>query len=161
MSTKIKASCRQVLTNASGSYHLFSLPRYAQEAGVMLEKLPFSIRILLESCLRHQGDGGYDAHQLESLAAWQPQSTWERPAVAFLPARILMQDFTGLPVINDFSALRAFLQRAGKDPQIANPRIPADLVIDHSVPWKPMAALRRSVSTKSVNSSSIWNATNS
>jgi len=133
MSEKIKTSCRQTLTGAGGSCQFFSLPRFARESGMMLDKLPYSIRILLESCLRHQGDGGYDAQQLQNLAAWQPQSAGERPAVAFLPARILMQDFTGVPVVNDFSALRAFLQRAGKDPEVVNPRIPADLIIDHSV----------------------------
>ena len=114
-------------------YQYYSLPKLEQDKYVNLDKLPFSIRILLESCLRHQGDSGYNSRQIDGLVNWQPQSEAERTAVAFLPARILMQDFTGLPVVNDFSALRAAMQRAGKDPEIVNPQIPADLVIDHSV----------------------------
>ncbi len=128
-----KERCRQTLFCGSKSYQFFSLPKLAEADGYDLDRLPYSIRILLESCLRHQGDGGYHADQLSELAGWQPQTVKERPAVAFLPARILMQDFTGLPVVNDFSALRAHLQKAGKPPEIANPRIPADLVIDHSL----------------------------
>ena len=114
-------------------YQYYSLPKLEQDKYVNLDRLPFSIRILLESCLRHQGDSGYNNLQIDGLMNWQPLSEKERAAVAFLPARILMQDFTGLPVVNDFSALRAAMQRAGKDPEIVNPQIPADLVIDHSV----------------------------
>lgn len=115
------------------SYNYLSLPQLGREKKSDLGRLPFSIRVLLESCLRHQGDGGYHDQQLDWLINWQAQVDEERQAVAFLPARILMQDFTGLPVLNDLSALRAAMQRGGKDPQIVNPQIPADLVIDHSV----------------------------
>lgn len=124
---------QQTLTCGNESYDYYSLTKLGQEKKSDLGRLPFSIRILLESCLRHQGDGGYHEQQLDWLINWQAKVDEERPAVAFLPARILMQDFTGLPVLNDLSALRAAMQRAGKDPQIVNPQIPADLVIDHSV----------------------------
>ncbi len=133
MQNKPNEHYQQTLFCGDAFYRFYSLPKLAEDLGIELEKLPYSIRILLESCLRHQGGGGYHADQLRWLASWQPRVENERPAVAFLPARILMQDFTGLPVVNDFSALRAFLQKAGKDPAAANPRIPADLVIDHSV----------------------------
>ena len=114
-------------------YHIYSLPKLANSLGIELEKLPYSIRILLENCLRHQGQAGFSSQQLGWLANWQPQACEERPATAFLPARVLLQDFTGLPVLNDLSALRAAQQRAGKDPAVINPHIPADLVIDHSL----------------------------
>lgn len=124
---------RETLVCGNVSYDYYSLPKLGQDKNSDPGRLPFSIRVLLESCLRHQGDGGYHEEQLDWLINWQAQVDEERPAVAFLPARILMQDFTGLPVLNDLSALRAAIQRAGKDPQIVNPQIPADLVIDHSV----------------------------
>ena len=124
---------QQALFSGKKFYQYYSLPRLSVDKNLPLERLPYSIRILLESCMRHLGDGGYHAEQIDWLANWQPRTEKEREPVAFLPARILMQDFTGLPVVNDFSALRAALQRAGKDPEIVNPQIPADLVIDHSV----------------------------
>jgi aconitate hydratase len=127
------SSYEQTLFCEKKFYRLYSLPKLGIEKKINLERLPYSIRILLESCLRHQGESGYHEQQLDWLTKWQSQTKDERPAIAFLPARILMQDFTGLPVVNDFSALRAAMQRAGKDPGIVNPQIPADLVIDHSL----------------------------
>jgi aconitate hydratase len=133
---------QQTLFSGRKFYQYYSLPRLAVDKNLSLEKLPYSIRILLESCLRHQGDGGYHSQQIDWLARWQPRVEKERQPVAFLPARILMQDFTGLPVVNDFSALRAAMQRAGKDPEIVNPQIPADLVIDHSVTVEAFACAK-------------------
>jgi hypothetical protein len=133
MQNNSKEQYLQTVFSGKKFYRFYSLPKLAEANSVELEELPYSIRILMESCLRHQSDNGYHPEQLQWLLKWQPQTEKERPALAFLPARILMQDFTGLPVVNDFSALRAYLKRNGKDPEIANPRIPADLVIDHSL----------------------------
>ncbi|MCY4378172.1 MAG: aconitase family protein, partial [Spirochaetaceae bacterium] len=110
-----------------------------QDAGLTrLAELPYSIRILLESVLRHSaagGSGGGPAvtrEHVEAVAGWQPQDR-ERPSVPFMPARVVMQDFTGVPAVLDLAAMRDALARAGGDPQRVNPSIPVDLVIDHSV----------------------------
>ena len=110
-----------------------------QDAGLtQLAELPYSIRILLESVLRHSaagaGGGGptVTRDHLEAVAGWQPQAS-ERPSVPFMPARVIMQDFTGVPAVLDLAAMRDALARAGGDPQRVNPSIPVDLVIDHSV----------------------------
>ena len=107
-----------------------------QDAGLTrLTELPYSIRILLESVLRHSAASGGPAvtrAHVEAVAGWQPQAP-ERPSVPFMPARVVMQDFTGVPAVLDLAAMRDALARAGGDPQQVNPSIPVDLVIDHSV----------------------------
>ncbi len=113
-------------------YHYYSLPKLAEEKKVNLNSMPYSIRILLENCLRRADGSQSSQQQIMALANWQSIDQ-QHPTVAYMPARILMQDFTGLPVLNDLSALRAALQRQRKSPQKINPRIPVDLVIDHSV----------------------------
>ena len=114
-------------------FHFFSLPNLAQKTGVDLTRLPFSIRILLEGCLRQQTKNGFSPEAVKALLNWKAAASGERPVVPFLPARVLLQDFTGLPVLNDFTALRAALKRQGKDPAKINSSIPCDLVIDHSL----------------------------
>ena len=118
---------------AGESLGYYSLPRLGEMIGRDLQRLPFSLRILLEDCLRNLGQSGFKQESVEVLAGWQPTSDGERPAVPFMPARILLQDFTGVPVLNDLAGLRAELARHGKKVTDANPRIPTDLVIDHSV----------------------------
>ena len=115
-----------------------------EEAGLTrLAELPYTIRILLESVLRHSVAGGAGAaggsggravtrEHLEAVAGWRPQAD-ERPGVPFMPARVVMQDFTGVPAVVDLAAMRDAVARAGGDPQRVNPSIPVDLVIDHSV----------------------------
>lgn len=96
-----------------------------------VEKLPFSIRILLENAIRnHDGFGVTDEH-VETLANWKP--TPESKDIPFKPARILMQDFTGVPAVVDIASLRSEFVRHGKDGHKINPAIPVDLIIDHSV----------------------------
>ncbi|MDZ4199767.1 MAG: aconitase family protein, partial [Kiritimatiellia bacterium] len=97
-----------------------------------LRRLPISIRILLESVVRRLGRPGFAESSVRPLAAWRP----ERPGNAefpFLPARVLLQDFTGVPCVVDLAALRSALHRRGGDPSRIEPQIPVDLVIDHSV----------------------------
>ena len=109
-----------------------------EEAGLTrLAALPYSIRILLESVLRHGAAGGaggpaVSREHVEAVAGWQPRASG-RPSVPFMPARVVMQDFTGVPAVVDLAAMREALARAGGDPQRVNPSIPVDLVIDHSV----------------------------
>jgi len=114
-------------------YHFFSLPELANQLKKDLNRIPFSIRILLENCLRNLGQPGFDERNVRSLLEWDAAPGSRRNPVPFMPARILMQDFTGLPVLNDLTALRAALNRSGKDPHRVNPVIPSDLIIDHSV----------------------------
>lgn len=102
-----------------------------QEAGYTIDSLPFSIRILLENALRNFDDFGITKEHVETLANWSPEPSDKD--IPFKPARVLMQDFTGVPAVVDIASLRAEATRKGKDPQKINPLIPVDLVIDHSV----------------------------
>ncbi|HRZ12103.1 MAG TPA: aconitate hydratase AcnA [Kiritimatiellia bacterium] len=95
-------------------------------------RLPFSIRVLLESVLRRQGHPAFRAEHVRALARWTPDAT-QKEEVPFLPARVLLQDFTGVPCVVDLAALRGAMARAGRDPKAIEPQIPVDLVIDHSV----------------------------
>jgi len=109
-------------------YRLDSL----EKAGLThLDRLPFSIRIMLEAALRQCNDREITRHDVRTLAAWKPRG--ERTGIPFLPARVIMQDFTGVPAIVDLAAMRAAVARLGGDPKKINPLIPVDLVIDHSV----------------------------
>ena len=95
-------------------------------------KLPFSIRILLENLLRQEDDRFVHAKDIEALAEWQPV-TPKRSEIAFMPARVLLQDFTGVPAVADLAAMRDAIAKMGGDAKKINPLLPAELVIDHSV----------------------------
>ena len=105
--------------------------RELQKQGYAIEKLPFSIRILLENVLRNFDDFAVTRENIETLLNWKPKGSDKD--IPFKPARVLMQDFTGVPAVVDIAALRAEVARKGKDPESINPLIPVDLVIDHSV----------------------------
>ncbi|WP_445736845.1 aconitate hydratase AcnA [Mariniflexile sp.] len=111
-------------------YTYYSLSEL-QKQGYAIDTLPFSIRILLENALRNHDDFAVTKDHIETLLHWQPKSTDKD--IPFKPARVLMQDFTGVPAVVDIAALRAEVARKGKDPNTINPLIPVDLVIDHSV----------------------------
>lgn len=110
--------------------HYYSL-KALQEKGHQIEKLPFSIRILLENALRNYDDYIITAEHVETLLNWKPKPAEKE--IPFVPARVLMQDFTGVPAIVDIASLRGEMTRKGKDPARINPLIPVDLIIDHSV----------------------------
>src|SRR3972149_5471528 len=104
-----------------------------EQAGLtQLDRLPFSIRLLLESVLRQVDGRRIRSQDVQAVAAWAP-GLIDRPEIPFLPARVLMQDFTGVPAVVDLAAMRAALARFGGDPRQINPRLPVDLVIDHSL----------------------------
>ncbi|MFT5196658.1 MAG: aconitate hydratase [Cellvibrionaceae bacterium] len=104
-----------------------------QEDGIAnIDKLPFSIKILLEAVLRNHDDYVITAADVKKLANWQPVEA-ERQEVAFSPGRVILQDFTGVPAVVDLAALRSAMARLGGDPKKVNPQVPVDLVIDHSV----------------------------
>ncbi len=103
-----------------------------EDAGLAeLERLPFSIRILLENALRHAGQGYVSEDHVRAVAAWSPDNAGAD--VPFMPSRVVLQDFTGVPAVVDLAAMRNGLQDLGGDAQRINPVVPADLVIDHSV----------------------------
>jgi aconitate hydratase len=97
-----------------------------------LERAPITVRILLENVLRNAGGGLIEPSDVETLAAWRPGSATEAE-IPFMPARVLLQDFTGVPAIVDLAAMRDAMADLGGDPARVNPLVPADLVIDHSV----------------------------
>ncbi len=100
--------------------------------GISTAKLPFSLRILLENLLRREDGRAVTADTIRSLAAWQPKAT-PSEEIAFMPSRVLLQDFTGVPAVVDLAAMRDAMKRLGGDPSLINPLQPAELVIDHSV----------------------------
>ncbi|NUM63069.1 MAG: aconitate hydratase, partial [Ignavibacteriaceae bacterium] len=108
-------------------YHICSLKNLSNN----IEHLPFSIRILLENVLRNYDGFSITDEHIETLLKWTPEPIDKD--IPFKPARILMQDFTGVPAVVDIASLRAEFVRHGKDGQKINPAIPVDLVIDHSV----------------------------
>jgi aconitate hydratase len=97
-----------------------------------VDRMPFTVKILLENVLRNANTEGFEPEDVETLARWTPgqSSTDELP---YLPARVLLQDFTGVPAVVDLAAMRSAMERLGGDPSKVNPQLPADLVIDHSV----------------------------
>jgi aconitate hydratase len=97
-----------------------------------VSRLPFSVKVLLENLLRHEDAGSVTQDDIEALARWGPESPGTRE-IAFVPARVLMQDFTGVPAIVDLAAMRDALEAFGADPAQINPRVPVELIIDHSV----------------------------
>ncbi len=112
------------------SYEIFRLDAL-EKRGFDVGRLPYSLRILLENLLRHQG-GADTAGDVEALAQWDPQAAPSQE-IAFTPARVLLQDFTGVPAVVDLAAMRDAMARMGGDPGRINPLQPSDLVIDHSV----------------------------
>src|SRR5882724_3298624 len=114
------------------SYQIFRLDALEKTAaGVKLSRLPYSIKILLENLLRFEDGRTVKAADIEYVARWQKGVAAQE--INFRPARVLLQDFTGVPCVVDIAAMRDALRDMGADPKLANPLIPADLVIDHSV----------------------------
>ncbi|MEO8230269.1 MAG: aconitate hydratase [Chloroflexota bacterium] len=105
-----------------------------ESLGVDLGRIPITVKILLENALRHAGDGVVERSDVETLAGWRPGAAAETEAeIPFMPARVILQDFTGVPAVVDLAAMRDAMADLGGDPARVNPLVPADLVIDHSV----------------------------
>ena len=121
---------KRKLTTSKGDFTFYSLAELENQ-GHKIHKLPFSIRILLENALRNFDDFAVTKENIETLLKWVPKGSDKD--IPFKPARVLMQDFTGVPAVVDIAALRAEVARKGKNPNLINPLIPVDLVIDHSV----------------------------
>ncbi|MBE0523376.1 MAG: aconitate hydratase AcnA [Methanosarcinales archaeon] len=123
---------RGTLETSNGPIAIYRLDKLEKLGLGNISQLPYSIKILLESLLRHADDQLVTKEDIESLARWDPKTIPKRD-VPFIPSRVVLQDFTGVPAIVDLAAMRSATQRLGGDPGSINPVIPADLVIDHSV----------------------------
>jgi aconitate hydratase len=121
---------KQTLKAGGAEYEIFRLDVLQERFDVA--RLPFSLKVLLENLLRTEGNGSVVAADIEALASWDAKAQPSKE-IAFTPARVLMQDFTGVPAVVDLAAMRDAMVALGGDPQKIEPLVPAELVIDHSV----------------------------
>lgn len=127
--TGLKSLQKKIATEG-GTFTYFSLRELAAKES-NIESLPFSVRILIENVIRNLNEKSINSGHLEKIIRWGSGDT--NIEIPFLPARVLMQDFTGVPAVVDFASIRSEVARRGKDPQLINPHVPVDLIIDHSV----------------------------
>jgi aconitate hydratase len=124
--------CRRSLTVGGKALDYFSLPAFAANSGIDIARLPVSLRILLENLLRHEDGKAVAKRDIEALARWNAKAEPENE-IAFYPARVVLQDFTGVPAVVDLATMRDAIAQLGGDPNRINPLFPSELVIDHSV----------------------------
>ncbi len=124
--------CCKPLKVGSKTYAFYSLAAAEKNGLKGISRLPFSMKVLLENLLRHEDGRSVTKEDLQAVAQWLKTKTSERE-IAFRPARVLMQDFTGVPAVVDLAAMRDAMVALGGDPKKINPLVPVDLVIDHSV----------------------------
>jgi aconitate hydratase A / 2-methylisocitrate dehydratase len=122
---------RATLNNGGRSYEIFRLDAL-ERRGLPVARLPYSLKILLENLLRREDGRVVQSADIEKLAKWDPRKVPDEE-IAFMPARVLLQDFTGVPAVVDLAAMRDAMVKMGGDPKRVNPLLPAELVIDHSV----------------------------
>ncbi|MCZ8523859.1 MULTISPECIES: aconitate hydratase AcnA [Paenibacillus] len=131
MSNQDQFSVRKQLEVGGKTYNYYSLQAF-QEQGSEVSNLPFSIKVLLEAALRQFDGKAITEEHVKQIANWASDRDPNKE-IPFIPARIVLQDFTGVPVVVDLAAMRDTMKRAGGDPKRINPLVPVDLVIDHSV----------------------------
>jgi len=124
-------NARELLNVGDKDYVIYRLDALEKAGLTILKRLPFSIRVVLEAALRQCNDKEITQNDVKNIAAWTPKG--DRPGIPFLPARVVMQDFTGVPAVVDLAAMRAAVARLGGDSRKINPLVPVDLVIDHSI----------------------------
>src|SRR5437868_10381721 len=124
--------CCKTLKVGSKTYAHYSLAAAEKNGLKGISRLPFSLKVLLENLLRNEGGRSVSKEDLQAVAAWLKTKSSDRE-IAFRPARVLMQDFTGVPAVVDLAAMRDAMKLLGGDPKKINPLVPVDLVIDHSV----------------------------
>ncbi len=122
---------RSELSVGGARYEVFRLAALEQQ-GLAIDRLPYSLKILLENLLRREDGRTVRAEEIERLARWDPAASSDSE-IAFMPARVLLQDFTGVPAVVDLASMRDAMRELGGDPKRVNPLLPAELVIDHSV----------------------------
>jgi len=123
---------RKTLTVDSQNYDIFRLDLLEKSGLKNVSRLPVSLKVLLENLLRQEDNHHVNKNDIEALATWSPKAKQDKE-IAFMPARVLMQDLTGVPAVVDLAAMREAMKRLGGDPKKINPLAPVDLVIDHSV----------------------------
>ncbi|HAU5566727.1 TPA: aconitate hydratase AcnA [Serratia fonticola] len=131
MSLTLREHSQDTLDVRAKKYHYYSLPKAAQQLG-NIDRLPKSMKVLLENLLRWQDEDSVTAEDIQALVGWQKDAHADRE-IAYRPARVLMQDFTGVPAVVDLAAMREAVKRLGGDVAKVSPLSPVDLVIDHSV----------------------------
>ena len=132
MASQNSFNTRKSLTVGPQRFQYFSLPALENAGFPGLARLPYSLKILLENLLRREDNRFVDADDIRALAGWDVASKTPTE-IAFMPARVLLQDFTGVPAVVDLAAMRDGVVRLGGDPRRVNPLQPVELVIDHSV----------------------------
>jgi aconitate hydratase len=120
------------LSVSGNTYNIYRLDSLAKRSIGHVDELPFSLKVLLENLLRCEDGRFVHPEDIEALAEWKPNDA-ARKEIAFMPARVLLQDFTGVPAVVDLAAMREAMRQMGGDPKKINPLLPAELVIDHSV----------------------------
>ena len=123
---------KRTLHVGGAEYDYYSLAEAEKNGLAGISRLPFSLKVLLENLLRNEDDRSVTADDIRAMAAWLVTRKSDRE-IAFRPARVLMQDFTGVPAVVDLAAMRDAMVALGGDPARINPLVPVDLVIDHSV----------------------------
>jgi aconitate hydratase len=131
MSATNSFGTRDKLNVGAQSFEIYRLEHLERHSSKNMSKLPFSLRILLENLLRNEDGRFVHPEDIEALAAWKPGCLEKE--IAFMPARVLLQDFTGVPAVVDLAAMREAVKKMGGNPKRINPLFPAELVIDHSV----------------------------
>ncbi|HRN19473.1 MAG TPA: aconitase family protein, partial [Trueperaceae bacterium] len=138
---------KSTLDTGSGEAYYYRLAALQEQGLGSVDKMPFSIKVLLESLLRNEDGFLVTRADIERLAGYDPKKRYE-DEIPFMPARVILQDFTGVPAVVDLAALRSAMHRLGGDPEKINPQVPVDLVIDHSVQVdeydNPLALLKNS-----------------
>ena len=130
-SSKNSFSSRAALRVGNDSFEIHRLDALAKAKIGNVDRLPFSLKVLLENLLRHEDGRFVQTEDIPALASWDPSNSEKE--VSFMPARVLLQDFTGVPAVVDLAAMRDAIRKLGGDPKKINPLLPAELVIDHSV----------------------------
>jgi len=127
------------LAVGTSGYEIYSLGKLAQDHPA-IQRLPFSLKVLLENLLRHEDGRVVKKDHVTALLSWKPKAEPDAE-ISFHPARVLLQDFTGVPGVVDLAAMRESIAQMGGDPRKINPLHPADLVIDHSVQVDQFASI--------------------
>jgi aconitate hydratase len=140
MSLKNILGAKTTFDTGSGSAVMYRLAALEEQGIANISRLPYSIKVLLEAALRQVDGFAITEEDVKKLANWQPNA--ERGEMPFKPARVILQDFTGVPAVVDLAALRSQMGRQGQDPVRINPQNPVDLVIDHSVQVDHFGSLR-------------------
>ncbi len=130
--TEIQNNLREKMNSKNSEVSIFNLEKLKVLGFGNIDKLPYSLRVLLENIIRNLDEEVVTEENFLALSKWVPNQK-DKKEIPFKPSRVLLQDFTGVPTVVDLAALRSAVKRSGGDPNTINPLIPVDLVIDHSI----------------------------